>query len=220
MGSASGWCEWVVQIGSASGQCKCSGQQGRYRGVHASGHGVSGSMLAGSRMPVPTMLSSWSGRCDGLFPEAASSLVAGEVQADADTGSSEPVAPEAGGRSACVVVHAVGGLAEQDAVRGDQTDRPIGLQSLDELRTLRVHDAVDRDRLGRRLHAVNALGRRDMEAGPIQSEYRRRLGVGRGGPLLHRSEGKPAPARARKPHASCRRPGRGPASVQPLRSCH
>ena len=59
---------------------------------------------------------------------------------------------------------------KQDAVGVDQVHLPVGVHSPEDLRAVGVGDAVDRDGARRGLHEVDRLGRRNVEAFPVERQ--------------------------------------------------
>ena len=61
-------------------------------------------------------------------------------------------------------------LAKQNTVRVDQKDLAVGVQAAEDLAAVGVINPIHGDRRGRRLHKVHRLGRRDVEALPVQRQ--------------------------------------------------
>ena len=72
-----------------------------------------------------------------------------------------------GGGDQCADVNP-GTHPEQDAVRVDQVDLPVGVEAPQDLGAVGVKYSVDRDRQRRGLDKVHRLLRRDVEALPVE----------------------------------------------------
>ena len=89
--------------------------------------------------------------------------VAAEVAARAADGG--VVGVQGGGQQATDVDLRV--FTKDHAVGVDQPDLAVGVDAPQYLAALRVKDAINRQRAGRRLNEVNALGLADVKALPV-----------------------------------------------------